>query len=125
AESISTRNAPVLQYVDGTLELDAGNDAQIHFQIPSKKLISGCVLLRVSARISPRIADTAQLFYQPIGATGYSEEYSAKAALTGGQDNFSHFLLESPQGFRNAFRFDPTAKSQGVVIKDVLATCLL
>lgn len=123
--SISVRHAPVLEYRNGTLELGAGTDAQIHFQIPSRQMLTNCVLLRISASISPKIADTAQLFYQPTGTTGYREEHSTKAVLNGAQDNSVDFLLESPEGFRNAFRFDPTAKSQGVLIKDVRATCLL
>ena len=115
----------VMHRTNGTgIAISAGRDVQIAIVTGALEQLRSCRVLRVSGVVHAKEPDTAQLFYSPHGAAGFSELNSAKAEV--GPENSTgrvNFLITSSQGFDDRLRFDPVKREQASNVSDLALSC--
>jgi hypothetical protein len=123
AQDYSIHNA---SYTNGARELalDAGSDVQLLFSLKDPDYLKGCLGLRLGAEVETGQPTLVQLFYQP-GAWERFAPVNSRTIRLSTQTGNLEFLVLSPKGFRNSFRFDPVLGSQSVIIHNLTMRCVL
>lgn len=103
---------------------DAGTDAQWGLEGLAPDLSADCRVLDVTLDLSVAKTDRAQLFYQPLGALGYSEVDSVNQPLQAGRQTVS-WRIESARGFEARLRLDPVASPQTITLHRLQLQCRL
>jgi len=108
------------------IALSAGRDVQIAFGTGVGEQLRSCQVLRVSGAVHAEQSDVAELFYLPLGTTGFSGLHRARAAV--GPENATgrfDFVITSAQGFEDRLRFDPVKGEQASRVSDLAVSCVV
>ena len=108
------------------IALSAGRDVQIAIVTGAGEQLRSCQVLRVSGAVHAEQPDVAELFYLPLGTTGFSGLHRSRAAVgpqnpTGRVD----FVITSAQGFEDSLRFDPVNGEQASRVSDLAVSCVV
>jgi len=102
----------------------AGNDPQIIFRTGDTKAMNQCAILEISAIMQTTGTDVAQVFYKVPGQAKFSEKQSEAVPIKNEKEPVEiSFLLASPTGFGDSFRFDPVVKPREFDILELEVRC--
>jgi hypothetical protein len=102
----------------------AGDDPQFVVDLGDPQTLAACGRLRAVARMSVERADRAQLFVRKRGVASFTVETAPIVDVPAGPELRNvEFVIDSPDGFEDAIRFDPVMLPQQFRLWDLAVTC--
>lgn len=106
------------------LSIETEDDPMMVISVPNAAGMNACGRLEINIKLKVAHSDSAQVFFMPISAVGYSEKNSKIVSVRPDTDfQTISFSAVSTTGFVNEIRFDPVTSRQVVVIDELEIRC--
>ena len=100
--------------------------AQLLLDVGNASVMRQCAVVDIELELKVSAADSAQVFYRPVGVAEFSAKYSSSLPVKANDHGFEllTFRLQSDAGFETALRLVPVKHPQALEIGDVRLYCL-
>lgn len=106
--------------------LRAGADPQLLINVGHEVEMASCVMVDIRAQLRVTTADTAKLYFRPLGQRNFTEAASRSVEVpAGAARTVISFRLENSLGFESTLRLDPVASQQVFELPELEVRCRL